>query len=229
MINQVSSIGVQGQNNAAVDVSVVNVEGERQEGDGIIGNVSAGDEDGYDSSDESLHNVHFNDSEEERDLGSDDGFNLPEHKRKKRRKQPIFDESGISQNVDESGPTQNVDEEGARATNAVVNDVPATTEVPHAIEAEFVPENISNMHQMDDDYSTEELESDCYDSALEDNDRPHYPKYKQEDMSRWGGSSTFRVKTLVGRHNCGRWFANKNASTKWVARVVVDKFREASI
>ncbi|KAJ1420642.1 hypothetical protein SESBI_14217 [Sesbania bispinosa] len=194
------------KNNAIVDVSVVNVEGGRQEGDVIIGNVSAGDEDENDSSDESLNNVHFDDSEEERDLGSDDGFNLPEvgvaeaalneelqkmkeltgltkddeicgpHvKRKKRRNQPIFDESGPSQSVDESGPTQNVDEEGARATNATANDVPATTEVPHSTKVEFVPENISNMHQIDDDYSTEELESDCYDSALEDNDRPHYP------------------------------------------------------
>ncbi|KAJ1376307.1 hypothetical protein SESBI_50083, partial [Sesbania bispinosa] len=174
-----------GQNKAAVDVSVVNVEGERQEGDGIIGNVSAGDEDKNDSSDESLNNVHFDDSEEERDLGSDDGFNLhkvgvaeaalneelqkmkeltglieedgisgPQVKRKKIRNQPIFDEFGPSQNVDESGPTQNVDEEGARATNAVANDVPLATKVPHSTKAEFVPENISNMHQIDDDYST---------------------------------------------------------------------------
>ncbi|KAJ1433050.1 hypothetical protein SESBI_06266 [Sesbania bispinosa] len=71
-------MGVQGQNNAAVDVSAVNVEGEMQEDDVIIGNVSAGDEDENDSSDESLNNVHFDDDEEEKDLGSDDGFNLPE-------------------------------------------------------------------------------------------------------------------------------------------------------
>ncbi|KAJ1381097.1 hypothetical protein SESBI_45445 [Sesbania bispinosa] len=174
-------MGVQGQNNAAVDVSVVNVEGERQEGDGIIGNVSAGDEDENDSSDESLHNVHFDDSEEERDLGSDDGFKLPEvgvaDAALNEELQKMKELTGLTEedNVDESGPTHNVDEEGARATNAATNDVPATIEVPHATEAEFVQENISNMHQIDDDYSAEELESDCYDSALEDNDRPHYP------------------------------------------------------
>ncbi|KAJ1443304.1 hypothetical protein SESBI_00599 [Sesbania bispinosa] len=92
-------------------------------------------------------------------LTEEDDISGPHVKRKKRRNQPIFDEYGPSQNVDESRPTQNVDEEGVRGGNATVNEVPAATEVPHSIEAEFVPKNISNMHQIDDDYSTEDLEN----------------------------------------------------------------------
>ncbi|XP_014523658.1 uncharacterized protein LOC106779953 [Vigna radiata var. radiata] len=39
-----------------------------------------------------------------------------------------------------------------------------------------------------------------------------------------GGKETFRVKTLVGRHRCGRVFGNKNASVNWIAQVLVDRF-----
>ncbi|KAJ1428939.1 Transposase, MuDR, plant [Sesbania bispinosa] len=46
--------------------------------------------------------------------------------------------------------------------------------------------------------------------------------------SKVGGSETFRIKTLHGRHKCGRVFNNKNANSKWIAKVVVDKFRTSS-
>ncbi|KAJ1414881.1 Spt16p [Sesbania bispinosa] len=69
---------VQGQREEGVatlvDVSVLNVQGENQEGDGIAGDVSLGEDDIY-SGDESVEGVHFDDSEEERDMG-DDGFNI---------------------------------------------------------------------------------------------------------------------------------------------------------
>ncbi|WVY93826.1 hypothetical protein V8G54_032914 [Vigna mungo] len=42
--------------------------------------------------------------------------------------------------------------------------------------------------------------------------------------SKVGGKETFRVKTLVGRHNCGRVFGNKSASVNWIAQVLVDRF-----
>ncbi|XP_014499233.1 uncharacterized protein LOC106760293 [Vigna radiata var. radiata] len=42
--------------------------------------------------------------------------------------------------------------------------------------------------------------------------------------SKVGGRKTFRVKTLVGRHKCGRVFGNKSASAQWIAQVLVDIF-----
>ncbi|XP_014495097.1 uncharacterized protein LOC106757029 [Vigna radiata var. radiata] len=42
--------------------------------------------------------------------------------------------------------------------------------------------------------------------------------------SKVGGRQTFRVKTLVGRHKCGRVFGNKSASVEWIAQVLVDRF-----
>jgi len=43
-------------------------------------------------------------------------------------------------------------------------------------------------------------------------------------VSKVGGSQTFRVKTLVGSHRCGRVMFNKNANKDWVAQVLLDKF-----
>ncbi|WVZ23933.1 hypothetical protein V8G54_002477 [Vigna mungo] len=42
--------------------------------------------------------------------------------------------------------------------------------------------------------------------------------------SKVGGKETFRVKTLVGRHMCGRVFGNKSASVNWIAQVLIDRF-----
>ncbi|XP_014490239.1 uncharacterized protein LOC106752969 [Vigna radiata var. radiata] len=42
--------------------------------------------------------------------------------------------------------------------------------------------------------------------------------------SKVGGKQTFRVKTLVRRHKCGRVFGNKSASVNWIAQVLVDRF-----
>ncbi|KAJ1390481.1 hypothetical protein SESBI_37382 [Sesbania bispinosa] len=39
------------------------------------------------------------------------------------------------------------------------------------------------------------------------------------------GSATYRMKTLVDNHTCGRVFNNKNAKSKWVAKAIADKFR----
>ncbi|KAJ1436547.1 hypothetical protein SESBI_04158 [Sesbania bispinosa] len=44
-------------------------------------------------------------------------------------------------------------------------------------------------------------------------------------VSKVGRTSTYRMKTLVGRHTCGRIFNNKNASSQWVAKVMVDKLK----
>ncbi|XP_052723721.1 uncharacterized protein LOC108344539 [Vigna angularis] len=42
--------------------------------------------------------------------------------------------------------------------------------------------------------------------------------------SKVGGKQTFRVKTLVARHSCGRVFGNKSANVNWIAQVLVDRF-----
>ncbi|KAJ1429703.1 Transposase, MuDR, plant [Sesbania bispinosa] len=44
-------------------------------------------------------------------------------------------------------------------------------------------------------------------------------------VSKVGGSSTYRMKTLNSTHTCGRVFNNKNAKSKWVATKVADRFR----
>jgi len=43
-------------------------------------------------------------------------------------------------------------------------------------------------------------------------------------VSKVGGSHTFRVKTLVGRHRCGRVFINKNTNKDWIGKVLMDRF-----
>jgi len=43
-------------------------------------------------------------------------------------------------------------------------------------------------------------------------------------VSKVGGSQTFRVKTLVGSHRCGRVMSNKNENKDWIAQVLLDKF-----
>ena len=48
-------------------------------------------------------------------------------------------------------------------------------------------------------------------------------------VSRVGRRQSFRVKTLVGRHKCGRVFGNKNANKDWIAQVLIYKFMNVGI
>ena len=48
-------------------------------------------------------------------------------------------------------------------------------------------------------------------------------------VSKVGGKQTFRVKTLVGGHKCGRVFGNKNANTDWIAQVLIDRFMNVGL
>ena len=47
--------------------------------------------------------------------------------------------------------------------------------------------------------------------------------------SKVGGRETFQIKTLVGRHRCGRVFGNKNANGDWIAQVLIDKFMNVGV
>ncbi|WVZ23674.1 hypothetical protein V8G54_002218 [Vigna mungo] len=42
--------------------------------------------------------------------------------------------------------------------------------------------------------------------------------------SKVGGKETVQVKTLVGRHRCGRVFGNTSASVNWIAQFLIDRF-----
>jgi len=48
-------------------------------------------------------------------------------------------------------------------------------------------------------------------------------------VSRVRGRQTFRVKTLVGRHKCGRVFGNKNANKDWIVQVLIDRFMNVGV
>ncbi|KAJ1433090.1 hypothetical protein SESBI_06309 [Sesbania bispinosa] len=174
------------------------------------GGVSCADDKDNESSDESLKDIHFDDSEEERDLGLDDGFDLLEvgevevaltkelekMKELAANTQPAIDEAGPSQHFHKYGPSENFDdsvpsqnfEENAPSQmvdDGIVGDNSAhggdapSTEVP---QQGFLPQNVANMHQIEDEYSSEELESDCYDNNVDDSERPHYPTYKKDEM-----------------------------------------------
>ena len=43
--------------------------------------------------------------------------------------------------------------------------------------------------------------------------------------SKVGGSHTFRVKTLVDSHSCGRVFTNRNANKDWISKIIADKYK----
>ncbi|KAJ1380009.1 hypothetical protein SESBI_46390 [Sesbania bispinosa] len=96
-----------------------------------------------------------------------------------------------------------------------------------------MPENVDGMHGMEEEYMSEELES-CDESDCEENDRPRVRvAYSQNCeftmlVSRVGRSTTYRVKTLVGRHTCGRVFDNNNAKAGWVAKAVVNRLKSNS-
>ena len=38
-------------------------------------------------------------------------------------------------------------------------------------------------------------------------------------------SSTYRIKTYKPKHHCGRVFSNKNANSKWVLRIAIEKLK----
>lgn len=47
-------------------------------------------------------------------------------------------------------------------------------------------------------------------------------------VSRVGTQHTYRLKTYVPHHTCGRVFNNSNAKSKWVAKVVIDRMKSTT-
>ncbi|KAJ1389029.1 Transposase, MuDR, plant [Sesbania bispinosa] len=270
--------------------------------DMVQGDTGGNDSDGdaSDSSEDSMENIYFDDSEEDRDLGLDDGFSdiedemtgekdddQPESstirikkKRLKTMKHPVHEAapSGVTP------PSQEADSQTAPIHEAApVDEDPLEHDgVPNDANTEiFLPENVERIHDMEEEYISDELESGD-DSDVDGGERPRYPKFREEDMckefrfklgmefcslkqfkdfvlehsvlngrqiryvkndavrvrvacskncpftifvSRVGRTTTYRLKTLVARHTCGRVFGNNNAKAGWVAKVIVNKMR----
>ncbi|KAJ1410041.1 hypothetical protein SESBI_22276 [Sesbania bispinosa] len=208
------------------------------------GNDSYGD--ASDSSEDSMENIYFDDSEEDRDLGLDDGFSDIEDemtgekdddqhesstrrikkKRLKTMKHPVHEAAPS----DVTPPSQEADSQAAPIHEAApVDEDPLEHDgVPNDANTEiFLPENVERIHDMEEEYISDELESGD-NSDVDGGERPRYPKFREEDMCkefRVGRTTTYRLKTLVARHTCGRVFGNNNAKAGWVAKVIVNKMR----
>ncbi|KAJ1392294.1 hypothetical protein SESBI_35938 [Sesbania bispinosa] len=112
----------------------------------------------------------------------------------------------------------------------------------------FIPPNVEDMHVMDEDYNSEELVSGESNVESDGKGKPVYEReirFVKNDsvrcrvkcknrcnflalVSKVGGDQTYRMKTLIPRHTCGRVFNNKNAKSVWVAKKMVDKFRRGN-
>ncbi|KAJ1427944.1 hypothetical protein SESBI_09333 [Sesbania bispinosa] len=194
------------------------------------GNDSYGD--AGDSSEDSMENIYFDDSEEDRDLGLNDGFSdiedemtgekdddQPEcstrrikKKRLKTMKHPVHEAAPS----DVTPPSQEADSQATPIHEAApVDEDPLEHDgVPNDANTEiFLPENVERIHDMEEEYISDELESGD-DSDVDGGERP-----------RVGRTTTYRLKTLVARHTCGRVFGNNNAKAGWVAKVIVNKMR----
>ncbi|KAJ1424435.1 hypothetical protein SESBI_11625 [Sesbania bispinosa] len=93
------------------------------------------------------------------------------------------------------------------------------------------------MHVMNGDYNSEELVSGESDLDSDGEGKPRYERCRVKCkhrcnflalVSKVGGAETYRMKTLIPRHTCGRVFNNKNAKSVWVAKKMVDKFRRGT-
>ncbi|KAJ1399869.1 hypothetical protein SESBI_29991 [Sesbania bispinosa] len=216
--------------------------------DMVQGDTGGNDSDGdaSDSSEDSTENIYFDDSEEDGDLGLDDGFSdiedemtgekdddQPESstrrikkKRLKTMKHPVHEAAPS----DVTPPSQEADSQAAPIHEAaLVDEDPLEHDgVPNDANTEiFLPENVERIHDMEEEYISDELESGD-DSDVDGGERPRYPKFREEDMCkefRVGRTTTYRLKTLVARHTCGRVFGNNNAKVGWVAKVIVNKMR----
>ncbi|KAJ1398084.1 hypothetical protein SESBI_31320 [Sesbania bispinosa] len=202
--------------------------------DMVQGDTGGNDSDGdaSDSSEDSMENIYFDDSEEDRDLGLDDGFSdiedemtgekdddQPESstrrikkKRLKTMKHPVHEAAPS----DVTPPSQEADSQAAPIHEAApVDEDPLEHDgVPNDANTEiFLPENVERIHDMEEEYISDELESGD-DSDVDGGERP-----------RVGRTTTYRLKTLVARHTCGRVFGNNNAKAGWVAKVIVNKMR----
>ncbi|KAJ1403342.1 hypothetical protein SESBI_27345 [Sesbania bispinosa] len=135
------------------------------------GNVNGDDADGEgsDSSDESVNNIHFEDSEEEGDLGLGHGFSdFDEHVAEN-----VVDEAGAGNVVDEVEPSRKNQQCKKKRSNGRVKRINVRNVVVDdgirggdvRMKETFIPDNVERMHNMEEECFSEELgsceESDC--------------------------------------------------------------------
>ncbi|KAJ1410651.1 hypothetical protein SESBI_21819 [Sesbania bispinosa] len=186
--------------------------------DMVQGDTGGNDSDGdaSDSSEDSMENIYFDDSEEDRDLGLDDGFS------------DIEDEmTGEKDDDQPECSTRRIKKKRLKTMKHPVHEAAPSDVTPPSQEADSQVHQFMRIHDMEEEYISDELESGD-DSDVDGGERPRYPKFREEDMCkefRVGRTTTYRLKTLVARHTCGRVFGNNNAKAGWVAKVIVNKMR----
>ncbi|KAK7259984.1 hypothetical protein RIF29_25648 [Crotalaria pallida] len=229
----------------------------------------------------SVDGIEFKDSEEERDLGIDDGFEADVQEVEGHP--PVQGQPPVQGHpaVDEQPPPTESRKKKKKGTQTSL----PTRFSPRLRKCNRQPgDYVENDDQQfeEDEYNSEELYSDL-DSDFEEEQGPQFPifnpatlkkeykwevgleftslavfkqailehsvlngksvKFVKNDkervrvacksdcgfvayVARVGDSHTFRLKTLQPKHRCGRVFDNKNANTRWVSKVVLDKMRD---
>ncbi|KAJ1433467.1 hypothetical protein SESBI_06002 [Sesbania bispinosa] len=135
----------------------------------------------------------------------------------------VVENEGVAEQVDTRGKwvaeNDTVQEEDPNSSDESLNNLhfDDRDQGGEVIVAEtYMPENVDRMYGMEEEYLSEEMES-CDESDCDKNARP-----------RVGRSTTYRVKTLIGRHTYGRVFDNNNAKAGWVAKAVVNGLKSNS-
>ena len=191
------------------------------------------------------------DSEEERDLELDDGLGEERDKRKQKKQKTKFAERAGSSGHRADGRGCEVDD-----SMHVIDDAYSSDELYSGVESDSDGENIPKYTKYKMDLMCKEFEFkigmefsslEQFKEAIMEHSvlNGKEVKFQKNDavrcrvvcknkcgflvlVSKCGGTHTFRVKTLVPQHTCGRVFDNKNANSKWVAKVMVDKLRNNS-
>ncbi|KAJ1438726.1 hypothetical protein SESBI_02997 [Sesbania bispinosa] len=112
------------------------------------------------SSDESLKEVHFDDSEEERDLGIEDGFDLRDVGQAEEALNEIVE--NMKNQSDEANT--NTEPVGEMHMDPSVGEGSANVE-------SFVPADVAVMHEIEEEYVSDELDSGVEDGS-DDNGKP---------------------------------------------------------
>lgn len=237
--------------NASYPVCLDNDSVRKDKGKGVaIPTDESGSDDDYCESEHSDLDVSIEDSEEERDLGLDDGFE---------EELVEFAGEGTSQvrqpnDVDDSNAPH--DGDGADELNEAEDDY-VSEDLDSASDSggdgcaelkprypKFRSEDLTKTFKFTVGMEFSSLKQ-FKDAILEHNVlNGKQVKFRKNDadrvrvvcksfdtcgytalVSRVVRSHTFRVKTLVPKHTCGRVFDNKNAKSEWVAKVIFDRMK----
>ncbi|KAJ1375419.1 hypothetical protein SESBI_51032 [Sesbania bispinosa] len=146
------------------------------------------------SSDGSVKGIHFSDSEEERGLGLDDGFDNAE----------IGEAEAVLnqqiENMKKNNVVVDMVGDGAPVKKKKTPRMGRMGSVGIAIDVErlavnsFVPPNLNTMHAMDEEYNSDELDSELDDDNIDGVARPKYPTYNKEDMCHKKGHNSRKCK-----------------------------------